>query len=77
MSSSPRDRSRPLFLFSAGLVALSLLFVIVMTAVQIYVRWNVNQNFTFLGGNELEAITVGAFALLIALVCTHRHSSDS
>jgi hypothetical protein len=39
-----------------------------MTGVTMYVRWYVNQNFTFLGGWEMEALTLAVFALLIVLL---------
>jgi xanthine/uracil permease len=46
----------------------SFIAVIGLSIAQAYVRWKLNQNFTFLGGGELEVITAGAFALLIVLV---------
>lgn len=33
-----------------------------------FVRWQINQNFAFLNGAELEVITAGLFILLIALL---------
>ena len=51
---------------------ISIIVVLGFIAVQTYVRWNLNQNFTFLGGFELEALTVSAFALLIALLFISR-----
>jgi hypothetical protein len=56
-------------------VILSILFFIIVLGlggVQAYVRWAINQNFTFLGGFELEAITIGVFVLLSALLLTLR-----
>ena len=44
----------------------SVLVVFGFIVVQSYVRWAINQDFTFLGGLELEALTLGAFALIIA-----------
>ena len=49
-------------------VKVSFAIVLVVCAADAWVRWAINQNFTFLGGFELEVITVGAFLLLIALI---------
>ena len=51
---------------------LSIIMVLAFVVLETYVRWNLNQNFTFLGGFELEAFTVSAFALLIALLFVSR-----
>lgn len=32
-----------------------------------YIRWTLNQNFTFVGGNKLEVLIVSAFGLLLGL----------
>ena len=47
--------------------ALALLIVFVVTAFELYVRWKLNQNFTFLGGFELEALTLLGGGLLAML----------
>ena len=51
---------------------ISIIIVLAFIALQTYVRWTLNQNFTFLGGFELEALTLAAFALLITLIITSR-----
>ncbi len=51
---------------------LSLLAVLGIVGFQIYVRWTVNQNFTFLGGSELEVLTASAFALTLGLSYVYR-----
>jgi len=61
-----------IFRFSAAVAALALCIVFVLTIAQVYVRWSVNQNFTFLGGNELEVLTFSSFALLLGLAYLHR-----
>lgn len=46
-------------------------FVLVIAgfiAAQSYIRWTINQNFTFIGGFGLEALILGTFALIIALL---------
>jgi hypothetical protein len=39
--------------------------VFVVGALQMYVRWKINKDFTFLGGAELEVLTTSAFAMLM------------
>lgn len=46
---------------------------IALCAVQGYVRWKINQNFTFLGGMELEALTLASFGLLVSLVVSTKN----
>ena len=53
---------------SFGVAWFSVLVVFIFIAVQSYVRWTINQNFTFMGGFELEAFTLGTFALMVALL---------
>lgn len=50
------------------IVLASFITAAVLSAAQAYVRWKINQNFTFLGGGELEVITAGAFLTLIVLL---------
>ena len=54
------------------ITVVTLLVVFGFVAFQAYVRWAINQNFTFLGGFELEALTVGVFALLVAFILCNR-----
>ncbi|OGG60613.1 hypothetical protein A2765_03485 [Candidatus Kaiserbacteria bacterium RIFCSPHIGHO2_01_FULL_56_24] len=58
--------------FTSIVAVLAIIVVFGLVLAQTYVRWSVNQNFTFLGGNELEALTLSAFALLIGLAYIHR-----
>ena len=46
----------------------SVLLAFGFIVVQSYVRWTINQDFTFIGGFGLEALILGTFALLIALL---------
>ena len=55
-------------------VLISLIAVAVVCAAEAWVRWELNQDFTFFGGVELEVITAGAFVLLITLVWKGRSS---
>ncbi len=51
---------------------LSLVAVLGIAGFQLYVRWKINQNFTFLGGSELEVLTFSAFALTLGLAYIYR-----
>ncbi len=72
------QKEKMLFAFSFIIAGISILASFVFIAAQTYVRWKINQNFTFLGGAELEVLTASGFALLIALLYMHRpkHSSN-
>ena len=55
------------------LLALVLSVVAILAAfglivAQVYVRWSLNQNFTFLGGNVLEALLIAGFGTLLGLI---------
>lgn len=39
---------------------------------ELYVRWKLNQNFTFLGGDSLAALIIASFGLVLGLSYTHR-----
>ncbi len=61
----------------AGLVALvGILTTFGLIGFEAYVRWSINQNFTFLGGDELPALTLASFGLLFGLVYLHRAHKD-
>ena len=61
----------------AGLVALvGVLATFGLAALEAYVRWSLNQNFMFLGGDELPALTIASFGLLFGLVYLHRAHKD-
>ncbi len=57
-----------------ALVAAVLSFVAVISimALEMYVRWKLNQNFTFLGGEGLAALTIASFGLILGLSFIHR-----
>lgn len=62
--------SRQTFVFwlSAMTACLALLSVIGISAAEMYIRWKINQDFSFLGGWELEAITLLGGGLLAVLL---------
>lgn len=45
-----------------------LALALVVSGFEIYVRWTINKEFTFLGGGELAALTVSGTALLLGLM---------
>jgi hypothetical protein len=61
------NRGEALFYISLVAAVLSLVAAFGVSAGNAYIRWTLNQNFTFLGGWELEALTLGAFGLLFGL----------
>ena len=69
-SKEKRDHLLSMF---AGLVALvGILTTFGFIGLEAYVRWSLNQNFSFLGGEELPALTLASFGLLLGLVYLHR-----
>lgn len=72
------SRSTFIYYLSIGITMLSLITVAALVGLTIFVRWKLNQNFTFLGGWELEALTIGTFALTASLAYIYRpHSTHS
>jgi hypothetical protein len=58
--------------FTSIIAILAIVLTFILIIAQAYVRWSVNQNFTFLGGNALEALTLAAFGLIWGLAYIHR-----
>lgn len=71
MDSSDKQQKR-VFKLAFFTSLLSLFIVGLLVIAQTYVRWTLNQNFTFLGGSEFEALTVSSFALTLGLAFLHR-----
>ncbi|HVV39112.1 MAG TPA: hypothetical protein VHD31_02180 [Candidatus Paceibacterota bacterium] len=69
-------RGHVLFIFSFVVVLLAFIAVLGVSIFQGYIRWSLNQNFTLLGGWELEALTASAFALLFGLLYLHRTTRE-
>ena len=69
---TPEKRGGYLFILSMIVAKISLVVVFGVIAFEGYIRWTVNQNFTLLGGFELEALTICAFALLLGLTYINR-----
>lgn len=61
-------------IYWSALLSAIIIFVLVFVigAWEMYVRWKMNQNFTLLGGFELEALTVSATALILGLMYWYR-----
>lgn len=51
---------------------LSVIAVAAIVAAEIYVRWKINKDFTFLGGEGLPALVIASFGLLFGLSFLHR-----
>ena len=66
------EREQVLFYLSLGATSLALVVTFALIGAEAYVRWSVNQDFSFLGGNTLEVLVVGTFLLLFGLVYLHR-----
>jgi hypothetical protein len=64
---SGEDLQTILLYFALGIAIVSTLLGVALVALEAYVRWNVNQDFTFLGGNTLAVFVAAAFALLLGL----------
>lgn len=58
--------------FSLIILALSFIIIFGLIGFTIFVRWKMNQEFTFLGGAEFEVFTASAFALLLGLAYMYR-----
>jgi hypothetical protein len=56
-----------LFTISTVVVIIALLAVAACIGLDAYVRWSLNQNFSFMSGDELPALTLAAFGLLFGL----------
>lgn len=51
---------------------LSALAVVGIVGAELYVRWKLNQNFTFLGGDSLAALIIASVGLILGLAFLHR-----
>ena len=51
---------------------ISVLAVVGIIAAELYVRWKLNQSFTFLGGDSLAALIIASFGLTLGLAFLHR-----
>ncbi len=51
---------------------LSAVAVVCIAAAEMYVRWSVNLDFSFLGGNALAALIIASFGLILGLAWIHR-----
>lgn len=72
ITSELKRHEKFIFRFSVTVSLLSLIMILGFICAQTYVRWSINQNFTFLGGSELEILTASTFALLLGLLYAYR-----
>jgi hypothetical protein len=68
------SEKREVLIFWLALIVAKLSFIAstILLACEIYVRWNINKDFTFLGGLELEVLILSTFALIIAIIYRYR-----
>jgi|GEM_PF-4598248 len=66
MTTSER-RSQLISSITSVLAIIAVLSAFSFIIAQAYVRWSLNQNFTFLGGNVLEALLIAGFGTLAYL----------
>lgn len=55
---------------------LSTIIVFVLIGLEVYVRWIVNKDFAFLGGFELETLTISTFVLILGMIYMCRPSGN-
>lgn len=70
-------KGKIVFYFSATLSVVLLFVVLILTGAQTYVRWFLNQNFTLVGGSELEALTFSVFALILLMTYLYRPGQNT
>ena len=58
--------------FSLVVAVISTFAVAGIVIAEVCVRWKVNQNFTFLGGDTLSALIIATFGLVLGLSYLHR-----
>ncbi|MEK7101546.1 MAG: hypothetical protein AAB882_00125 [Patescibacteria group bacterium] len=69
---TPERRQELVFRLAFTSAVLGLVIVLGVIGGELWVRWTMNQNFAFLGGFELEALTMSAFALIFGMLYLHR-----
>jgi hypothetical protein len=72
MDKNFEKHERTVYRISMVMSAVASVVILLLIVAQAYVRWFKNQEFTFLGGFELEALTVGTFALLVGLAHAYK-----
>lgn len=74
---TPESREKILTNAAMAIAAVLAVLVAIIVIAQMYVRWSLNQNFTFLGGGELEVLTLSVVALVLGLLHHLRKSKGS
>lgn len=67
-----KQKAEILFWLSLVAATIAILTAFIIIGFQIYVRWKLNQTFTFLGGNVLEVLLIAGFGMLLGLLYAHR-----
>ena len=65
-------RGQVLSIISFGVAIIGVLAAFGLIGLEAYVRWSLNQNFSFLGGDTLPALLIASFALLFGVTYLHK-----
>ena len=68
MSIISEGKRHPVMILALVLSVAAILAAFGLIIAQAYVRWSMNLNFTFLGGNVLEALLIAGFGTLLGLI---------
>jgi hypothetical protein len=68
MSITSEGKRHPVMVAALVLSIIAILAAFGLIIAQAYVRWSLNLNFTFLGGNVLEALLISGFGTLLGLI---------
>jgi hypothetical protein len=71
------EKGHLVFVFSFFVSVIFSLISLTLIGVEAYVRWNLNKEFTFLGGNGLSALLIATAILLVGLSIAHRSNKNS
>lgn len=72
MNKNLEKHEKIVYRFSLLMTAISSVIILALIVAQAYVRWYKNQTFMFLGGFELEILTLSVFAALIGLAHAYK-----
>lgn len=65
-------RSDLVFWFGFASCAIIALLALAIGTAEMYIRWRLNQNFTFLGDNGLPALFLAFAAIQVAMIVAHK-----
>lgn len=65
-------RGNLVYWLSVGAAAVSLTALVILVALEVYVRWTVNQDFSFLGGSGLLGLCILVLGLILGLIYSQK-----